>query len=107
MKSNSRAEPGVMTQGIAPGRSRQHIDESEVNSKLKTWGRDFVCDSARTVAIGILSLENSLNRLEPPPAFAARGAGSSWPTWEIGYCFRLIAVWVTWSNVVTVFALAS
>jgi hypothetical protein len=96
-----------MAHRIVRGRSRQHIDESEVNSKLKAWGGNSGCDSARHDAIGKLSLENSLNRLEPPPAFAARGAVSYLPTGEIVYCFRLIAVGVTWSNVVTVFALAS
>ncbi len=95
MKSNSLAERGFMTRGIARERGWQHTDVSEVISKQKTRGEKSFRDSARHVAIGKLSLENSLNEVGPPPAFAARGTAFHWPTGEIGYCFRLIVSWVT------------
>jgi hypothetical protein len=65
MKSNSRAEHGFMTRGIARGGNWQHIDESAVNSKLKAWDENSCRDTAWHDAIGKLSLENSWIRSAP------------------------------------------
>src|SRR5260370_24306623 len=82
-----------MTRQFTRGGSWQHIDKSEVNSKLKARCVIPCCGSARQEAIGKLSLENSSNQIVPPPAFAARGTvliadGGNWLLFQVDCSLR-------------------